>query len=166
MFSELSLRNIVFTHRSQTGNWKFKLLLLIIFLYYFEATLAQSIQAQSRTFQRGGILFEDIGGAQVNGEYISFKRVAETSKLEQGVQAGSDLAVIYNNLCTRVLESVRKSKLSKEESKKEEEKPKIETIISPLKYPISQGERVCKNLNAALPEIRNWEDHARILTHM
>jgi hypothetical protein len=39
-------------------------------------------------------------------------------------------------------------------------------IVSAIKYTIKEADRVCKNLQARLPEIRNWNDHGRVLQLM
>ncbi len=132
-------------------------------------TSSQKIGYNKKTFQKGGILFEDIGGAQVNGEYMTYKRVTETSKLEIGITSGSDLAVIYNNLCTRVIHSIKVAKEEKTRNTKKEAPPpihKTELVVSAIKYTIKEADRVCKNLQARLPEIRNWNDHGRVLQLM
>jgi hypothetical protein len=102
---------------------------------------------QKKTFQKGGILFKDIGGAQVNGEYMTYKRVAETSKLELGITSGSDLAVIYHNLCTRVIHSMKVAKEEEDTRKTKKETPpplhKTEMIVSAIKYTIKEAIIVC-----------------------
>ena len=162
MISDNSYSNTGLRSTSHSGKWK--ILILFLFLQFNFSSTAINYSS-SKTFQKGGILFEDIGGAQVNGEYMTYKRIAETSKLEEGIRSGSDLAMIYNNLCTRVINSVRKAKENTKE-RPSDNLPKIDTIVSPIKYPIKEADRVCKNMNAKCPEIRNWSDHARLLTIM
>ena len=156
MFREPSLFDTVFRRRSLFLSGKNLRIIFILLLQF-------SHFSNSKTVQKGGILFEDIGGAQVNGDFISYKREADTKKLEEGIQAGSDLLVIYNNICNRVINSVRKAK---EEQPKTPDMNKMEFIISPVKYPIGEAGRVCKNMAARLPEVKTWDDQARLLTIM
>ena len=167
MISDNSYSNTGVKETSLSGNWKFFILLFILTSIQVTST---KMAYQKKTFQKGGILFEDIGGAQVNGEYMTYKRVADTSKLELGITSGSDLAVIYHNLCTRVIHSIKVAKEEEASKTKKKEAPppihKTELIVSAIKYTIKEADRVCKNLQARLPEIRNWNDHGRVLQLM
>ena len=98
MIFDNSYSNTGVKETSFSGNWKFFILLFILTSIQFQVT-STKMAYQKKTFQKGGILFKDIGGAQVNGEYMTYKRVADTNKLELGITSGSNLAVIYHNLC-------------------------------------------------------------------
>jgi hypothetical protein len=89
MISDNSYSNTGVKETSLSGNWKFFILLFILTSIQFQVT-STKMTYQNKTFQKGGILFEDIGRAQVNGEYMTYKRVADTSKLELGITSGSD----------------------------------------------------------------------------
>ena len=120
------------------------------------------------TVQKGGILFEDIGTAQINGEYMTYKRVADTSVLETATQTSSDLTTIYSVMCQGVQSELRRAiseVLWKKSTRKKPEhlKEKWDTIMTPIKYPLKEAERVCKNLNAQQPEIHTWDDYTRIM---
>jgi hypothetical protein len=43
------------------------------------------------TVQKGGVLFEDIGAAQINGKFMTYKRIADTSILQTAAQTATDL---------------------------------------------------------------------------
>ncbi|MGV0982884.1 MAG: hypothetical protein ACOYB0_11105, partial [Polynucleobacter sp.] len=94
--------------------------------------------------------------------------IADTSTLEKGIQGGSDLTTIYDQMCQRIIDSLKKQELEKlkpkQPPKRKFESPQMEVIITPITYPIRDAERVCQNLNAQEPEIRTWDDHARIST--
>ncbi len=104
MNPKLSLSQTKFWNGSLSQSGQKTLILILFLILQFSNTFSTT------TVQKGGILFEGIGGAQVNGEYMVYKRVAETAKLEEGVQAGADLVVTYINVCNRVLDSVKKAK--------------------------------------------------------
>jgi hypothetical protein len=158
MISDNSYSNTGVKENSLSGNWKFFIFFLFILTSIQFQVTSTKMAYQKKTFQKGGILFEDIGGAQVNGEYMTYKRVADTSKLELGITSGSDLAVIYHNLYTRVLHSIKVAKEEEDTRKTKKEAPppihKTELIVSAIKYTIKEADRVCKNLQARLPEIR------------
>ena len=158
MNPKLSLSQTKFWNGSLSQSGQKTLILILFLMLQFSNTFSTT------TVQKGGILFEGIGGAQVNGEYMVYKRVAETAKLEEGVQAGADLVVTYINVCNRVLDSVKKAKEKPVE--KTDKKIQIDNIVSPIKFQIKEANRICKNMNARLPEIKTWDDHARILTLM
>ncbi len=146
MISDNSYSNTGVKETSLTGNWKFFILLFILTSIQFQVT-STKMAYQKKTFQKGGILFKDIGGAQVNGEYMTYKRVAETSKLELGITSGSDSAVIYHNLCTRVIHSMKVAKEEEDTRKTKKETPpslhKTEMIVSAIKYTIKEAIIVC-----------------------
>jgi hypothetical protein len=146
MISDNSYSNTGVKETSLSGNWKFFILLFILTSIQFQVT-STKMAYQKKTFQKGGILFKDIGGAQVNGEYMTYKRVAETSKLELGITSGSDLAVIYHNLCTRVIHSMKVAKEEEDTRKTKKETPpplhKTEMIVSAIKYTIKEAIIVC-----------------------
>ena len=62
------------------------------------------------TVQKGGILFEDIGAAQINGETMTYKRVADTSVLETATQTSSDLTTIYSVMCQGVQAELKRAR--------------------------------------------------------
>ncbi len=93
MISDNSYSNTGTKETSLSGNWKFFIFLFILTSIQSQVS-SSKIGYQKKTFQKGGILFEDMCGAQVNGEYMTYKRVADTSKLKLGITSGSNLAVI------------------------------------------------------------------------
>ena len=111
------------------------------------------------TTQKGGVLFEDIGGAQVNADFLYYKRVAETSTLQLGVTSAADFLSKYYQLCS----TITTSRNSAQEHKEINRNVTIETIVTPVKFLIRDSQRVCKNLQAREPEVRNFEDYTRIL---
>ena len=81
--------------------------------------------------------------------------MADTNKLELGITSGSDLAVIYHNLCTRVIHSIKVAKEEVARNTKKEAPPpihKTELIVSAIKYTIKEEDRVCKNLQQDYPK--------------
>jgi hypothetical protein len=115
------------------------------------------------TVQKGGVLFEDIGAAQINGEFMTYKRIANTSILQTAAQTATDLTTLYSSFCQGVHNDLKRAainRLNKEAGTVAE--PKFETLITPLKYQLKEAERACASMNARQPEIRTFEDHKRI----
>jgi len=115
------------------------------------------------TVQKGGVLFEDIGAAQINGEFMTYKRIADTSILQKAAQTATDLTTLYSSFCQGVHNDLKRAainRLNQEAAAVAE--PKWETLITPLKYQLKEAERACSSMNARQPEIHNFEDHKRI----
>ena len=120
------------------------------------------------TVQKGGILFEDIGAAQINGETMTYKRVADTSVLETATQTSSDLTTIYSVMCQGVQAELKRAREDQiwikttGIAKPEQLQHKWEIFITPIKYPLKEAERICTTLNARQPEIHTVDDYTRI----
>jgi hypothetical protein len=115
------------------------------------------------TVQKGGVLFEDIGGAQINREFMTYKRIAYTSILQTAAQTATDLTTLYSSFCQGIHNDLKRAAinhLNKEAAMIAE--PQFETLITPLKYHLKEAERACSSMNARQPEIHNFEDHKRI----
>jgi hypothetical protein len=142
MISDKNYLNTGVKETSLSGIWKIFILFFILTSIQSQVT-SSKMGYQKKTFQKGGILFED-QDQQVNGEYMTYKRVADTSKLELGITSGSDLAVIYHNLCTRVIHSIKVAKEEEASETKTEAPPpihKTELVVSAIRCQIS----ICQN---------------------
>jgi hypothetical protein len=115
------------------------------------------------TVQKGGVLFEDIGAAQINGKFMTYKRIADTSILQKAAQTATDLTTLYSSFCQGVHNDLKRAaihRLNQEAATVAE--PQWETLITPLKYHLKEAERACSSMNARQPEIHNFDDHKRI----
>jgi hypothetical protein len=59
--------------RQKVSGMAFKLFLIILVLL--------KVILSKETLQKGGVLYKDIGAAQMNGKFMPYKRIADTSIL-------------------------------------------------------------------------------------
>jgi hypothetical protein len=64
------------------------------------------------TVQKGGVLFEDIGAAKINGKFMTYKRIADTSILQTAAQTATDLTTLYSSFFQGIHNDLRSSNQS------------------------------------------------------
>jgi hypothetical protein len=82
------------------------------------------------TVQKGGVLFKDIGAAQINGEFMTYKRIANTSILQTAAQTATDFTTLYSSFCQGIHNNLKRAainRLNKEATTIAE--PKFETLV-------------------------------------
>jgi hypothetical protein len=65
------------------------------------------------TVQKGGVLFEDIGAAQINGEFMTYKRIADTSILQKAAQTATDLTTLYSSFCQGIHNDLKRAAINR-----------------------------------------------------
>jgi hypothetical protein len=64
------------------------------------------------TVQKGGVLFEDIGAAQINGEFMMYKSVADTSILQTAAQTATYLTTLYSSFCEGINNDLKRAAIN------------------------------------------------------
>ena len=109
-----------------------------------------SIAISEKVTERGGLIYEYEGNAQINPDFVQFVRLVDTTSLFALAKRLRDGTTLYNTYC----QTLEDSNLPKNDSVTIL-LPKIKYFHTPLKYPIKEAPGVCKRFKARLPEIRD-----------
>ena len=140
--------------------------LLLFILIYSKLPLTQGAII-SPSVLKGGLVYSEessLGPVYLNRDHINFVRTIDTSALTQSAQAIRDFTTLYHTFCQKVGKHITPFdvKLSNKQDEDEDPEKTHEIVFSPVKYLVKEGQQVCKNMGARLPEIRDRDSYNTI----
>ena len=144
-----------------TAGKTFQILLFILIypnlLLYCDSVLSPSVL-------KGGLVYSEessLGPVYLNRDHVNFIRTIDTSALQQSAQAIRDYTTLYHTFCRQI--GKHSTPFDKELSIDTTTKPPtnktFDIVFSPVKYQMKEGQQVCRNMGARLPEIRDRETY-------
>ena len=128
----------------------FKIFLTFLFLF------GQRISATVKL--KGGLIYKHEGVAQINQDYLTFKRQVDTSALQSVAQRLKDSTTLYREYCSLLSSYDKKGQRTKSHEAYDKASSlniTVQYISTPLKYPLRDTTSVCSRLSARKVEIRD-----------
>lgn len=107
--------------------------------------------AHAAAILKGNLLFEEIGGYQLNQEYMTFSRKVDTSDLETFAQTLLSSAELYKQFCAEV------EKIDEKTRTQTANKERVYTVPT-SKVSFQNAPGACNKMRAILPELRSKQD--------
>ena len=129
---------------------RFKIILTILFL--FGQTFSTPVKL------KGGLIYKHEGVAQINQDYLTFKRQVDTSALQSVAQRLQDSTTLYKEYCKLLSSYNRKGQRTMAHEAYDKATSlniTVQYISTPLKYPLRDTTSVCSRLDARKVEIRD-----------
>ena len=107
---------------------------------------------------KGGLIYKHEGVAQINQDYLTFKRQVDTSALQSVAQRLKDSTTLYKEYCSLLTSYNKKGPKTLSQDayvKASSLNITVQYISTPLKYPLKDTTSVCARLNAKKVEIRD-----------
>ena len=144
-----------------TTGKKFKPLLFIL-IYINLLQIRDTVLSPS--VLKGGLVYSEessLGPVYLNRDHVNFIRTIDTSALQQSAQAIRDYTTLYHTFCRQIgkYSTPFDTEPSIDTTTKSPTNKAFEIVFSPVKYQIKEGQQVCKNMGARLPEIRDRETY-------
>jgi hypothetical protein len=107
---------------------------------------------------KGGLIYKYEGMAQINQDYVTYKRTLDTTALLSVAQRLKDSTTLYKEYCSLISNYERKGKpMLEQETYDRATKLNISVsyLATPLKYPLKDTDSVCSRLKARRVEIKD-----------
>ena len=125
-----------------------------MYLLFLLTLVQHPCLAHALTLLKGNLLFEEIGGHQLNQEYMTFSRKVDSSDLQNFAQTLKASAELYESFCQQV-EGLSSSLQHNKASNKT-------FFKTPVRAKFKDSVGLCKRFRANLPEVRSIQEFRQL----